>query len=460
MSIRTRIAVLLVVYSLTILTLLGAGVYFFQNNYAYVDFYKRLETRASIAARYMLVVDSLNSESYRVIREKHLERLDQEKEYLILVNGGVSPQQLAQTHQLPVQLVQGVLEQGKATAQRGTTFYAGVNVDANGQHYLVVVSANNYYINHHLNFLRNILGLGILLSSVVMIYLSLYFSKHVFDPIRRITNEVKQISTENINLRLGENEYRNEIGELSSTFNNLLSRIETAMEIQKNFISNASHELATPLTSIIGEADVTLRRERSPAEYQQALQTILTQAERLNEITKSLLSLAQIGFRGNKLVFDVIRTDELIWEAKAIIDTLNPQNKINIDLSFLPEDPKKLKTNGNRQLLQLALVNLLNNACKYSHNKPVSVHIGASDRQIIISIVDKGVGIPEDEINYIFDPFFRASNSKLFEGYGIGLPLARNIITFHKGVLNVSSKISVGTTVQVRIPSIPQSEIE
>lgn len=454
MNTHIRIALLLVGYSLTILTLLGVGVYVFQNNYSYVDFYKRLETRATIAARYNLKLDTLNPESYRIIREKHLERLDQEKEYLIPVGDPVLPIRIARTNQLPVRFVQSIFERGRATAQQGTTFYAGVKIDTDGKRYLVAVSANNYYINHHLTFLRNILGLGILLSLAISIYLSFYFSKHIFDPIRRITNQVRHISTENIHLRLEQTEYRNEIGELTATFNDLLNRVETALEIQKNFISNASHELATPLTSIIGEADVTLRRERSPAEYQQSLQTILTQAERLNEITRSLLSLAQIGFRGKKIVFEVIRADELIWEAKAIIDKLNPQNKINVELSLLPEDPKKLRVNGNRQLLQLAFVNLLNNACKYSYNKPVSVHIGASDRQVIIVVQDKGVGIPEEEIKFIFDPFFRASNSKLFEGYGIGLPLARNIITLHNGTLTVSSKVEVGTTVQVRIPSL------
>ncbi|GAB3639520.1 HAMP domain-containing sensor histidine kinase [Spirosoma arcticum] len=454
MNIRIRIALLLAAYSLTILTLLGVGIYLFQGNYSYVDFYKRLETRATISARYNLKLDTLNPESYRTIREKHLERLDGEKEYLIPVGDTVSPAQLARIHGLPVRFIQSILKEGRATAQRSTTFYAGVQVNAAEKGYIVVVSANNYYINHHLTFLRNILGVGILLSLIISIYLSFYFSKHIFDPIRRITNQVRHISTENIYLRLEETTYRNEISELTATFNDLLNRIETALEIQKNFISNASHELATPLTSIIGEADVTLKRERSPAEYQQALQTILIQAERLNEITRSLLSLAQVGFRGKKLVFEVIRTDELIWEAKAIIDKLNPQNKIGVELSFLPEDPKKLKVNGNRQLLQLALVNLISNACKYSYNKPVSVHIGASDQQVIIVILDKGVGIPEEEIKFIFDPFFRASNSKLFEGYGIGLPLARNIITLHNGTLNVSSKIEVGTTVQIRIPSL------
>ncbi len=453
MNTRIRIALLLVIYSLTILTLFGVSIYLFQNNYSYADFYKRLETRATIAARYNLKLDSLNPESYRIIREKHLERLDQEKEYIIALDSNIPPDQLASQYQLPVRFIESIVQEGRATAQDGTTLYAGVKVEDGKQQYLTIVSANNYYINHHLVFLRSILGIGVLLSSLVTIYLSFYFSKHVFEPIRRITNKVKDISTDNIYQRLDEKGYKHEIGELTSTFNDLLNRIETTISIQKNFVSNASHELATPLTSIIGEADVTLKRERKPAEYQQALKNILTQAERLNEIIRSLLLLAQVGFKGRELVFDVLRADELIWEAKAIMDKLNPLNEISLESSFLPEDPQKLTINGNRQLLQLALVNLLSNACKYSYNKPVSVHLGAIDRQIIIVILDKGIGIPDAEAKFIFDPFFRASNSSLFEGYGIGLPLTRNIISLHGGALDVSSKVDVGTTVQVKIPS-------
>lgn len=454
MNTRTRIALLLVGYSVIILTLFGVSVFMFQNNYAYRDFYKRLETRATIAARYNLNPDTLNAESYRVIRERHLERLDQEKEYILLIGDSTSTQQLAEAHKIPSQLVQDIMRNGTSMAQRGTTFYAGVKVDANGQQYAVVVSANNYYINHHLSFLGRILGVGILLSSIIVIYLSLYFSKHVFDPIKQITNRVKHISTENIYLRVEEKDYKYEIGELTSTFNDLLNRIETTLGIQKNFISNASHELATPLTSIIGEAEVTLKRERTVGEYQQSLAVILVQAERLNEIMRSLLSLAQVGYKGEKLIFDVVRADELIWEVKAMIDKLNPDNNIQVELGFLPEDPRKLRINGNRQLLQIALVNLLNNACKYSHNKLVSVHIAAIEKQLILVIIDRGIGIPEEEVKFIYDPFFRASNSLLFEGYGIGLPLARNIITLHNGVLNITSTVNVGTTVKIKIPSV------
>jgi signal transduction histidine kinase len=265
-------------------------------------------------------------------------------------------------------------------------------------------------------------------------------------------DKVKQISTENIHLRLKEPENNNEISELASTFNDLLNRIETAFETQKNFISNASHELATPLTAIMGEADVALIKERKPEEYQHVLQNVVQQAERLNQITKSLLFLAQTGYKGKKIVFEILRLDELIWEVKRLIDRLNLDNKIMVDLSLLPEDPKKLKVSGNKQLLHLALANLLNNACKYSHNKPVSVHIGASQEQVLLFIKDQGIGIPENELAFIYDPFFRASNTHLFEGYGIGLPLARNIIKLHNGTLLVTSKVDNGTSVQISFP--------
>ncbi len=143
----------------------------------------------------------------------------------------------------------------------------------------------------------------------------------------------------------------------------------------------------------------------------------------------------------------------MIWETKELIDKLNPGNKIIVDLSLLPEDPNKLRVNGNKQLLQLAFANILNNACKYSSNKPVQFFLAASDSHIVITIKDEGIGIPEAELQYIYDPFFRASNTKLFEGYGIGLPLARNVIILHRGTLIVKSAVNAGTSVQIKLSS-------
>lgn len=453
MSTRLRIALVMFGCNLLVVLLFGGAVYYFQNKYSYIDFFKRLETRATIAAKYTFEVDRLNADAVKTIRDQHLERLSDEKEYILYAGSTDSLATLSLQNQLPNQFVIEVLANGKATLKDGETFYTGIKYVHNSVPYVVIVSADNYYTSHHLSFLRNVLLWGMFFIALLTTYFSWYFSRHVFDPIKRITDKVRQVSTNNIHMRIEGNDNNSEVSELVSTFNDLLNRIETAFETQKNFVSNASHELSTPLTTIMGEADVTLMKERQPAEYQQALKKILSQAERLDQITKSLLFLARTGYSDKKLTFEIARVDELMWEVKRTIDRLNPNNQIEIDSSLFPDDPYKLKVMANKQLLHLAMANILSNACKYSHNKPVTISIAASNNQVIVVVKDLGVGIPEAELQFIYDPFFRASNTHMFEGYGIGLPLARNIVRLHNGTLQVTSVAGKGTTVQVNLPA-------
>jgi signal transduction histidine kinase len=293
---------------------------------------------------------------------------------------------------------------------------------------------------------------GGLISILLIIYLTNLFSKRFFDPIDNIITKVNSISTDNIHLRLDDIKNTDEIKRLTTTFNNLLNRIEIAFETNKNFISNASHEFGTPLTAIIGEADVALLKDRTPVEYKEALQKILKQSERLNKISQSLLFLAQIGYKNNKFNNTILRTDELILQANEIMNQLIPKNNIKIDFELLPENPKKLKVMGNKDLLMLAITNIMTNACKYSSNKPVIVSLASTNNEIVLIIKDQGIGIPESELPFIFDPFFRASNTAAYDGYGIGLPLTKNIIKIHKGELIIKSVQHKGVTVQVKLP--------
>lgn len=263
MKTQSKVALIIGLVSVAIVVAFSVTVYLFVNKYSYVDFYKRLETRVRISTQYYLEPDSLNAENLRILKNHHLERLEEEKEYVVEYKANTAAEFISEQNLLPIQFVKEVLENGKATAKKGNTFYAGATHKKQGHDYFVAVSAENYYVTHHLIFLRNLLASGIILVIIIVISLSFYFSKHVFLPIRRIIDKVKQISTENIHLRLEDKNSGNEIKELVSTFNDLLNRIETAFETQKNFISNASHELGTPLTSIIGEADVALLKSRS-----------------------------------------------------------------------------------------------------------------------------------------------------------------------------------------------------
>lgn len=452
MKTQLKIALFLIFTNSLMLLLFGGSIYYFLYNYSYTDFYKRLETRATIAAKYNFDADKINAEPFKIIRKEHLEKLSDEKEYLYRVENDNDLAEMAQKSELPMTFLKEILNKGKATRQMGETFFTGIRHENNNQTHIVVVSAKNYYASNHLLFMRNVILLGVLFIALITTYLSFFFSKRIFDPIKHITDRVKQISKDNIHLRIEEKKNDAEISQLISTFNDLLDRLETSFETQNNFVSNASHEFGTPLTSIMGEAEVMLMKQRSPEEYQQSLMSILGQAERLNQITQTLLYLAQTGYTNKRVNFEILRTDDLIWQVKEMIDKLNPKNNIQVDFSLLPENPKKLKVMGNRQLLSLAFTNILTNACKYSNNKPVVVTIASSDDQVFLAFTDHGIGIPESELPFIYDPFFRASNTRNFEGYGIGLPLTRNIIKIHNGQLQLSSVVNEGTTVQIRIP--------
>ncbi|MCA0232040.1 MAG: HAMP domain-containing histidine kinase [Bacteroidetes bacterium] len=452
MKTQLKIALFLIFTNSLMLLLFGGSIYYFLYNYSYTDFYKRLETRATIAAKYNFDADKINAEPFKIIRKEHLEKLSAEKEYLYRVENNNDLAEMAQKSELPMAFLKEILNKGKATRQMDETFFTGIRHESNKQTHIVVVSAKNYYASNHLLFMRNVILLGVLLIALITTYLSFFFSRRIFDPIKHITDRVKQISKDNIHLRIEEKKNDAEISQLISTFNDLLNRLETSFETQNNFVSNASHEFGTPLTSIMGEAEVMLMKQRSPEEYQQSLMSILGQAERLNQITQTLLYLAQTGYTNKRVNFEILRTDDLIWQVKEMIDKLNPKNNIQVDFSLLPENPKKLKVMGNRQLLSLAFTNILTNACKYSNNKPVVVTIASSDDQVFLAFTDHGIGIPESELPFIYDPFFRASNTRNFEGYGIGLPLTRNIIKIHNGQLQLSSVVNEGTTVQIRIP--------
>ena len=183
-----------------------------------------------------------------------------------------------------------------------------------------------------------------------------------------------------------------------------------------------------------------------------SFQTILRESEKLDLLTNSMLSLAQTGFDGNKQQWNHLRIDELILSVKGTADQIMPDNKINVNFDHLPDDEYKLVVNGNETLLKAAFANIVLNSCKYSDNKPVEVVIEADQKNVIVTIIDEGIGIPDRELGQIFIPFFRASNTRKYKGYGIGLPLSNNIIKMHQGSIVVDSTVGVGTKFEIHLP--------
>jgi signal transduction histidine kinase len=452
MKVQTKIALSFTLLTGSIILILSILVYYFTDTLSSRDFQRRVYLRSYVAAKAQLDLEYHDKEFYNEFKRQHLEILPQQKEYFIKLNPDRSFQKI-DSLSLPSSFYNDIILNKEAEHHSKDLYFHGILYDSKSGPFMVIASARNEYISEQLRNLRQIL-LGVFLLSTVIIFLAgLVFSKRIFQSVRRINDRVKDISAHNLHLRLESGDSNDEIAELSSTFNNMLDRLETSFETQNNFVSNASHELSTPLTVIIGEAELALGRERTAEECSASIKVILQEAERLQHIIRSLLNLAQTGFNGMKQTWDNIRIDELIWNVKEELDNINPENQVHIDYSLLPEDEERLKVNGNEQLLKLALSNIILNGCKYSNNAPVIVGLAATNDKLIILVKDTGVGIPEKEIGYIYDPFFRASNTGSYNGYGIGLPLARNIIRMHKGDLLVTSKENIGTEVKITLPT-------
>ncbi len=451
MKTQTKIALVFFTFSISIILFLSGSIYYFTTQYSFDDFYKRLEIRAIVNAR-MLVDSTEHSSILKEVREIHLAPLANEREYVMEFTPDLVKKGAAAIPGLPQSFFIGIARDGEATHRIGSTFYTGLRHKGQDKEYVVVVSADSYYNDHHLIYLRNIFLIGILVATILTLVISLIFSKMVFNPVKEITRKVKDIGSQNLSVRLPYIGSNDEIAELANTFNGMIDRLQTTFATQQNFINNASHELNTPLTAIIGQAEVALSKERSAAEYIQCLQIILRKAERLEQITRSLLNLAQTGFDGKGLKTERIRADQLAWDVKNTIDIMYPGNKVQLNLSELPENSEELKIRGNGKLLHTCLSNIVSNACKYSNNDIVIITVRSAGTRVWIVVKDYGIGIPQNELQHIYDPFFRCSNAKNFDGYGIGLALTRSIIRLHNGDINIFSGVDAGTTVEISFP--------
>ncbi|RZK42046.1 MAG: HAMP domain-containing histidine kinase [Pedobacter sp.] len=447
MNITKKITLLFVILSAIIISLLSGFVWYFSNEFAFEDFYKRLEARVNIAAEIKTSGDQSNN-AYAKVRDQYLERLPDEKEYIIKKNGFTKPQ-------LDIDLPESFynnINSGKLARYRVENhFYAGKSFAAQGNNYIVVVSANDPFGFRELKDLQRTLVIGFVLSVVLSLIVGWKFSDYMLTPLRNIIMSVKKIKAENLHMRLDVKDSKDEMSQLAQTFNNMLNRLETAFETQNNFISNASHELRTPLTIISGEVELAMA-QKDDIGKQRALIKIKNEAERLEHILTSLLGLAQSGFNGKNQPWEEVRMDELIWDIRQTVNEVHPECKIEVDFTALPEDEKLITLPANKNLLKLAISNIVSNACKYSENKPVLITLESKPNALSIAVKDQGIGIPAGDVQHIFEPFYRASNTSKFNGYGVGLPLSLNIIRLHRGSIGISSQEQIGTEIKVILP--------
>nr|WP_315221685.1 HAMP domain-containing sensor histidine kinase [uncultured Flavobacterium sp.] len=448
MDIRKKITITYVALSTfsTLLLCIVVFVLFRANNQYY--FLKRLEDRAKIVASIHFQKDLEKIKYYRNLKKNGLEELIEEEEFVLRVNSQNSFEYNTNLN-LPNEFYTNILKTGKDFFEVDNKYYLGQIFTESNQKYIVIVGARDRKGKTTTVYIVKIMLFGGIGFVFLAFFLGRFLAKRVINPVARITKEVNRISASNLHNRLPEVKNSDEISDLTATFNDMLDRLETSFEIQANFINNASHELKTPITTIIAEAEIMLLKDREVAEYKESLENIYSQASRLGNLTESLLKLTQTGYDGKKQVLDIARIDELLMEVKSDLDKIFPDNRVSIKLNFAPKDSNLLLLPCNKPLLELAINNIITNGVKYSDNNEVFVTLSANQDMIRITINDIGIGIPPEDIPHLYEPFFRGKIATKYIGYGLGLPLASKIIRMHDGELQVQSEENKGTIVTI-----------
>jgi heavy metal sensor kinase len=269
-------------------------------------------------------------------------------------------------------------------------------------------------------------------------------------PVLKITEEAHAITNKNINGRLDVQYKTIEFSNLSFVFNTILDRIERFVENQKRFTTDVSHEIRSPLTAVKGNVEVTLRRKRGTEEYEETLRNILEEINRLILIVSNLLFLTKADIGAIELNLKEFNIGQLLQRVVSNKKHILSEKNIQIETAWNDH-----VFYGDELFINQLFSNLLDNAIHYTPNEGIiSLNVDKTDNGLNISVKDTGVGIPSNEIEKIFDRFYRVrQNLNMHEtGSGLGLYLSRWITEAHGGKITVESELNKGSAFSVYLP--------
>lgn len=454
MKIRARFTLMFAIIVGIMLSFFSYAIYYLSEDYRQEDFHARLKSRAIEKFESVIKDDTKTIEiSADRIKENNLHSLTNEQITIYDENKKLIYNDNSFSFPKP--------ELIKSIPKNETYFWSekdkegiGFIYPYQGKNYALFVSATDKHGASYINNLKKILTIRFFIIILIIFISGWLFAGYFIKPITNIVKQAENITSKNLSYRLKSNHFKDEIGKLTTTFNNMLDRLETAFTIQKRFVSNASHELRNPLTAISGQIDVTLMKDRKKEEYRATLESVSTHIRNLRILTNNLLELANSDVDTLFQNFDEIRIDEVLWNTRDEILKQKPECNINIIFEKITDNEELLMCKGKAKLLETAFLNIIDNACKFSKDKTVKIKVVSEKKNIIVLFTDKGIGMPETYLNHIFEPFYRGDNTHGIPGKGIGLSLVRGIIKLHSGKIFIHSVLNEGTTVEIVLPNL------
>jgi signal transduction histidine kinase len=314
------------------------------------------------------------------------------------------------------------------------------------------ISARRIFLESALGnlFLYNLIILPFVL--LIVIVASIVISKKLVKPIYSIISTANRISAFELRQRLPlEDDPQDEMEQLKITLNNLFERLETQVKEISSFADNASHQLMTPLATLISEIDFILKRNEISSDIKSSLIIMKEQTARIQKIVSSLLMMARAEKNRN--------VKNLVFSLNSLINNSIKPFYLDNTIEYQIEDEIFLR--GNAEYFFIAIQNIIENAIKYSPpNSKIKFQCQKDGEKIVISISDEGIGIPDNEKTRIFERFYRGENVEKLgtKGTGLGLSLSRTIITSMGGSIGIKDNMPQGTIVIINLPLVKMDE--
>jgi signal transduction histidine kinase len=290
-------------------------------------------------------------------------------------------------------------------------------------------------------------------ASIAVVLASYAIARPAIDPINRLTKEIEEIGSDRLDRRLGWTGRSDEVGQLAATFDAMLGRLAQAFARERQFISDASHELKTPLTVINANAQMLARwADRDPRIRDESLQAIVAESAALARMINGMLTLAKAD-SGEEIPKEPLPLDALAEDC--VLHAEDRARSKGLTLRYVPIDRGVTAlVMGDEKLLRQVVTNLIDNAIKFTERGGIEVASGIRADRAVVEVADTGPGIPAEAAAHIFERFYRAdaSHSRAVEGTGLGLAIVRGIVRAHVGTVAVTERPGGGSLFIVRLP--------
>lgn len=323
------------------------------------------------------------------------------------------------------------------------------NIDA-----LYIYKAKNRFIAVYKkdidNKIEDLITTLLILNPILLFVLIFMASKmidKILDPIKNIIKTAKEISVNNFSMTIPHPKENDEIKELINSFNAMIERLKIGVDALDRFNSDVSHELKTPLTVILGEIEVTLRKTRETHEYEKSMRTIYYETSQIQKIVENLLLLTRYTKENIADSFELCSLDEILLH---VSEKYSKQLR-NKNMTLVIDKIEKINMLANASLITLIYSNLLDNAIKYSQTN-TKIHLSLyKDKGIHFIIEDQGMGIAKEQLSKITERFYRVdeSRNKKIEGFGLGLFILKQSVELHKATLHIDSQLGKGTKIEI-----------